>query len=287
MQPHLLGQELGRAARPYLQEGGGGGEDEAGAVRRHGGRRAQDEDRSGRRAQNALRVLTWGRGGVDAVGRSRGGGAVDGAGDRIDVVLSLYLCRSSFARLAPETKRNYTDDYCLFFDFLWGRGKVWSDAPPDDLWDFEDWRTRSPSNPRRVGGSRWNRGLAALAGLYDWAVRGAHVVVNPVVTRFAVGRRGEVITVPAARAKNARASEVHWLAPRAFHRWVDVGLRGHGADGGPSIGWGGRLEDRNASFADLLFSSGTRLTEGASLLTFEIPGLRCEAGMYVHCVHPC
>ncbi|MFE1895214.1 site-specific integrase [Streptomyces yangpuensis] len=199
---------------------------------------------------------------------------------RIDGVLSLYLCRSSFARLAPETKRNYTDDYCLFFDFLWARGKAWSEATPDDLWDFEDWRTRSPRNPRRVGGSRWNRGLAALARLYDWAVRGAHVAVNPVVTRSAVGRWGEVITVPAARAKNARASEVHWLTPRAFHRWVDVGLRGHGADGGPSIEWAGRLEDRNASFADLLFSSGVRLTEGASLLTFEVPRVRLDGGRY-------
>ncbi|MFF5787893.1 hypothetical protein ACFY8P_23360 [Streptomyces sp. NPDC012693] len=87
---------------------------------------------------------------------------------RIDEVLSRYLCRSSFARLAPETKRNYTDDYCLFFDFLWGRGRWWSEASADDLWDFEDWRTRSLRNPSRVGGARWNRGLAALARLYEW-----------------------------------------------------------------------------------------------------------------------
>ncbi|MFJ3164215.1 hypothetical protein [Streptomyces kanasensis] len=56
--------------------------------------------------------------------------------------------------LAPETKRNYTDDYCLFFDFLWGRGKTWREATADGLRDFEDWQTRSLRNPRRVGGSR-------------------------------------------------------------------------------------------------------------------------------------
>ncbi|MFE0382291.1 hypothetical protein ACFW1M_43615 [Streptomyces inhibens] len=55
---------------------------------------------------------------------------------RIDVVLSLYLCRSSFARLAAETKRNCKDDYCVFFEFLWGRGKAWSEATRDELWDF-------------------------------------------------------------------------------------------------------------------------------------------------------
>ncbi|MBT1183928.1 site-specific integrase [Streptomyces sp. CJ_13] len=199
---------------------------------------------------------------------------------RVDEVLSRYLCRSSFARLAQETKRNYTDDYCLFFDFLWSRGKAWSEATPDDLWDFEDWRTRSPRNPRRVGGSRWNRGLAALGRLYEWAVRTGHVPVSPVVMRTVVGRYGEMVTVPAGRAKNAKASEVHWLTPRAFRRWVDVGLRGYGADGLPSMGWSGRLEERNAAFAALLFSSGMRLTEGASLLTFEVPRVQLEGSRY-------
>ncbi|OOQ55355.1 integrase [Streptomyces antibioticus] len=199
---------------------------------------------------------------------------------RIDAVLSLYLCRSSFARLSPETKRNYTDDYCLFFDFLWGRGRTWSAATADDLWDFEDWRTRSPRNPRKVGGARWNRGLAALARLYEWAEQAGHVAVSPVMRRSVIGRYGTVVSVPVARAKNARSSEVRWLTPRAFRRWVDVGLRGHDAGGLPSLEWGGRLEDRNAAFADLLFSSGVRLTEGASLLTCEVPEVWLEGGRY-------
>ncbi|WFB88393.1 MULTISPECIES: site-specific integrase [Streptomyces] len=199
---------------------------------------------------------------------------------RVDEVLSRYLCRSSFAGLAPETKRNYTDDYCLFFDFLWGRGKDWSGATADDLWDFEDWRTRSLRNPRRVGGARWNRGLAALARLYEWAVRHEHVRTSPVIMRSVRGRNGGLVQVPAALSKNARASEVRWLTPRAFRRWVEVGLRGFGADGAPSPGWAGRMADRNGAFADLLFSSGMRLTEGASLLTVEVPRLRLEGGRY-------
>lgn len=196
---------------------------------------------------------------------------------RIDEALGRYLCRSSFARLAHEAKRNYTDDYCLFFDFLWGRGKTWRDATADDLWDYEDWRTRSLRNPRRVGGARWNRGLAALIRLYEWAVQRDHVPVNPVIMRSVVGRSGQRVLVPAARAKNARTSEVRWLTPRAFRRWVEVGLRGHAADGVPSAE---RLADRNGAFADLLFSSGVRLTEGASLLPHEIPRLRLEGGRY-------
>ncbi len=81
---------------------------------------------------------------------------------RIDEVLSLFLCRSSFVRLADSTKEDYAEDYCLLFDFLWQRGKSWNEATADDLWDFEDWRMRSPRNPRKVGGARWDRGLAAF-----------------------------------------------------------------------------------------------------------------------------
>lgn len=190
---------------------------------------------------------------------------------QIDGRLARFLVRSSFARLEQETKRNYATDYCVFFDFLWRRDKDWDEAGPDDLWDFEDWRTRSLSNPRRVGGARWNRGLAALGRLYSWAVKQGYVSVSPIETREAVGRHGQAVEVPAARAKDARSSDVRWLTPRMFRRWVDVGLRGFSENGVPGAAWGGRMEDRNSAFANLLFSSGLRLTEASSLLTLEVP----------------
>nr|WP_246260438.1 site-specific integrase [Streptomyces typhae] len=109
---------------------------------------------------------------------------------RVDELLSEYLCRSSFVHLEHETKRNYTSDYRVFFDFLWGRGLVWNGASADNLFDFHDWRVRSPRNPDRVGGSKWNRELAALARLYDWPQRRGHVAMSPVLMRSARGRYG-------------------------------------------------------------------------------------------------
>ena len=53
--------------------------------------------------------------------------------------------------------------------------------------------------------------------------------------------------MPAARAKDARPSNVHWLTPRTWRRWTDVGLRGHGRDGVPEAGWASRVEDRNVA----------------------------------------
>ena len=81
---------------------------------------------------------------------------------RVDELLSEYLCRSSFVHLEHETKRNYTSDYRVFFDFLWDRGKIWTQASSDDLLDFHDWRVRSPRNPGRVGGAKWNRAGGAV-----------------------------------------------------------------------------------------------------------------------------
>jgi hypothetical protein len=95
-----------------------------------------------------------------------------------------------------------------------------------------------------------------------------------------LGRDGGVATVPAARAKDARRSNVHWLTPRTWRLWTDVGLRGHGRDGVPAAGWEGRLEDRNVAFVRLLVSSGLRRSEGGSLLTFEVPEVRLGAGRY-------
>lgn len=46
-----------------------------------------------------------------------------------------------------------------------------------------------------------------------------------------------------------------------------VGLRRFSSDGVPGAAWGGRMEDRNSAFPDVLFSSGVRLIEAASLLT--------------------
>ncbi|MEV0476168.1 hypothetical protein [Streptomyces prunicolor] len=105
---------------------------------------------------------------------------------QIDGRLSHFLARSSFARLDPETKRNYTTYYCVFFDFLWSCGKNWDEATSGDLWDFEDWRTRFVKNPQKVGGARWNRGLAALGRLYSWAVKQRYVSVSPIEMREAI-----------------------------------------------------------------------------------------------------
>jgi site-specific recombinase XerD len=199
---------------------------------------------------------------------------------RVDPLLGLYVQSPAFRRYTAETKRNYATDIKLLLTFLWGRGKAWTDAAERDLEDYEHWRRFAAQNPDRIGGSKWERELATFAALYGWAVKGGYVTPNPVAMKQVRGRNGDVVTVPAARAKDARPSNVHWLTPRTWRKWIGVGLRGHGRDGVPEPGWAGRLEDRNVAFTRLLVSSGLRRAEGGSLLTFEVPALRLDGGRY-------
>lgn len=190
---------------------------------------------------------------------------------RTDARLTRFFSRSGFAQLAKSTKLSYTNDYRVFFDFLWLREKYWDAAEPDDLLDFEDWRRRSPRNPARISGAKWNRELAALQRLYGWASAQRLLAVNPVAVKTVRNRRGDPIETADAWARDVRSSNVHWLTPRAFRLWRDVGLRGYTAEGHRDPSWRGRHDDRNAAYADLLFSSGLRRTEAGSLLTWELP----------------
>ena len=109
---------------------------------------------------------------------------------------------------------NYATDIALLLTFLWGRGKAWTNAVERDLDDYEHWRRFARENPNRVGGSKWDRELAAFTSLYRLAVGHGHMAQSPVTTRQVRNRNGDVVTVAAARAKDSRSSNVHWLTPR-------------------------------------------------------------------------
>ena len=195
---------------------------------------------------------------------------IDPAG-RIDPRLAYFLRRSRFAFLAEETKHAYAKDYRLFFTFLYQREKYWDKTDHEDIDDYESWRRRSEDNPRRIGGSKWARELAAFKLLYGWAVAVGHIDRSPVLTHAVRRRDGTVMEVANNRPKDVRASNVKWLTPRTYRLWRDIGLRGYTAAGLPQPGWRGRNDGRNAAFADLLFDSGLRLREAGCLLTLELP----------------
>ena len=198
----------------------------------------------------------------------------------MDPRLTAYAQSRIFRGYTAETRRNHVTDLRLFLSFLSNRGRCWSQASHRDVEDYEDWRRFAEDNPRRIGGAKWDRELSALAAFYGWAADQQHVDRSPVAMKRIVGRHGMATSVPSARAKDARRANVHWLTPRTWRRWIDVGLRGHDAEGRPDAGWVGRLEDRNVAFVRLMTTSGLRRAEGGSLLTFEVPVRGADAGRY-------
>lgn len=189
----------------------------------------------------------------------------------VDPVLTSYFNSATFRRLADSSKHSYTDDYRTFFNFLWGREKRWLEASVRDFEDYEDWRRRAPENPRPISGSKWVRERAALKRLYDWAQQERLLDASPIRTVMVRGRDGLMMEVAEAAAHDVRSSNVKWLTPRMSKLWRDVGLLGLTPDGVFDETFRGRNGDRNAAYADLLFDSGLRRTEGASLLTLEVP----------------
>lgn len=188
-----------------------------------------------------------------------------------DGEMTAYFRSAPFSRLAEESKRSYASDYRTFFNFLHGRAQDWKDATVDDIEDFEDWRRRAPENPRRIGGAKWMRELAALHRLYRWASAEGVVVDSPIRTVQRIDRRGGVSSRLEAAPRDVRTSNVKWLTPRAARQWRDVGVLGLSANGLPDLAYRGRNADRNAAFVDLLFDSGLRRSEAGSLLRLEVP----------------
>ncbi|MGH3407354.1 MAG: site-specific integrase [Streptosporangiaceae bacterium] len=190
---------------------------------------------------------------------------------RVDPVLAGFLARSRFAWLADGTREAYAKDYRLFFSFLWQRGKYWHEADPDDLLDWESWRRRGQQPGRGIGGSKWQRELAALRLLYDWAEKKGHIGRSPVLVHAVRLRDGTTVMAADQAPRDVRSADVKWVTPRTYRLWRDTGLLGYHADGQPDLSWRGRNDGRNVAFADLLFSSGLRLREGGCLLTLEVP----------------
>ena len=92
-------------------------------------------------------------------------------------------------------RQAYAKDYRLFFSFLWQRGRYWHEADPDDLLDWEAWRRRGQQPGRGIGGSKWQRELAALRLVYEWAEKEQRIERSPVLVHQVRLRGGGTATV--------------------------------------------------------------------------------------------
>ena len=196
--------------------------------------------------------------------------------DRFFLDLPLNGVRS------PHSLRAYGYDVAVWVRFLHAAcGKtVWT-AVRADVDAFHRARRRGEAGAR-ISAASWNRSVAALEKLYRWAELEGLVRSSP-FTHREVWRRGYGKLRARVAARNdsyeraAKRSDVRFVSLEDYRAFRDVGLRGLGVDGAERPGARDRNGARNALFAELLVTTGLRLSEASFLLAFELADLAHHA----------
>ncbi|MCC8930768.1 tyrosine-type recombinase/integrase [Rhodococcus sp. BGS-1C] len=171
-----------------------------------------------------------------------------------------------------HTAMNYASDVAAYFGYLGDQrdGLSWLDVRRGDVTAYFQWRRTDATVIRRgaiqrgVSASTIVRNRAALMSLYGYAADHDAVSSNPVPTGNINVTRGQVL------------ADVNWLTRRAYQRWRSEALLGVGAARAESM----VMRDRNAAYADLLYSSGMRRSEAAGLLLVEVPTAQITSRLF-------
>ncbi|MFH9796315.1 tyrosine-type recombinase/integrase [Streptomyces virginiae] len=196
-------------------------------------------------------------------------GSYDRHLNRFFRALPTLGCRSA------NSWEGYARDLAVWGRFLRERRdrSVWT-AERADFDAFYAARRLSQA-PFRVTAKTWNRSSAALDKFYRWAMDERLVASAPFGYReVAVAGQASGRLVAEAKEKVAGGVSVKFLSLERYRIFRDVGLRGRCPDGTEKLGRGVRCGARNASFSDLLVTTGARLEEGGSLLEPELARLR-------------
>ncbi|MER9647963.1 site-specific integrase [Mesorhizobium sp. M0199] len=200
--------------------------------------------------------------------------ADDGSYDR-DLNRFFRACPGMGAR-SPNTWRSYARDILVWARFLGERrgGKTVWRADRHDVLAFH--RARRLSDAAfRISAASWNRSVAALDKLYRWAIEEGIITTSPfsygVTLRRAAGTHAVLaVAMNRSRERAARRHDMRYIDLGRYLLFRDVGLRGRLPNGSEDPTWRGRNGERNALLAELLVTTGLRLTEGGSLLLADL-----------------
>jgi len=204
---------------------------------------------------------------------------LDGNGRYYHDVNRFFRACSTMGVRSRHSLRAYAYDILVWMRFLEERrgGKELWQADHNDVIAFHHAR-RLSQEPFRISASSWNRALAALDKLYRWGLEEGLISTSPfrynITFRHGDGRgSAKVVEGNRARERAARRHDMQFVDLRRYLAFRDIGLRGRLPDGSEDPDWRGRNGERNASFAELLVTTGMRLSEAGSLTIAELPRL--------------
>lgn len=198
-----------------------------------------------------------------------------------DLDLNSYWSDSLAALLAQGSLLLYARHLARFLTFIWherspGAGhRSWRDVDEDDRRAYHYWRNSDPNGPR-VASSTWNNEVIAINRFYEYQVAVGNMAASPIRKTWKVRQHpepGRVRERIAGIAELRRPKRPHasWFTPKEYRTWKDVGVRGYLPTGLRDPDFRGEQAARNAVFVDLMFGTGLRLQEQASLLIMELP----------------
>ena len=189
-------------------------------------------------------------------------------------------CRS------PNTWRGYAKDVVIWQDHLDGHGVdlfAGRRALRDALGTLYVRFRIDPALEDRWSAATWNRFVAAIDNLYNWAVEEELTASLPFSYSWARNpHTGQMVRRNRATERNSRRhATIRWLGEEQYKCFRDIGMLGLSPDGSPDPGFHGRHAARNAAFVDLLAGSGVRVQEGSHLLIWELPELPADHPVFV------
>lgn len=216
------------------------------------------------------------------LGISRGTPVLIPPDGRGDPALCRFFMSPHFARLSLATKRSYAADLRIWLEYLNSRGIEWTDASPDHVNTYWLWRSHSDLNDHSVSGSKVNRELAAISLLYRWASHPSrgHVTFNPVERESLKNSPGSKSKSRKVHSHNVVRERVRWVTPRTYRMWLSLGIEGYLLNETRNSSFRGRNVLRNKAMMEMMFGSGLRITEAASLLQLELPVRSIHGGFH-------
>ena len=186
---------------------------------------------------------------------------------------------------ARSTWVNYARDvhvFLRFFDHV-RPGTPWTAVTTEDLRRYAKERQGDATSETHVSGASWNRALAALERLFNWAVRAKLIAESPFTYRFRTTYYSTKDTIePVDSRVNVLRARLdrpppRYLSVEEYLFFRNVGLRGLLPSGKADPSFRGRCAVRNALFSDLLVTTGMRRTEASTLLLWEVPEISASA----------
>lgn len=161
---------------------------------------------------------------------------------------------------SPHTWRAYARDVKEWGSYLESHGLTFWEADEEDLDRYHRIRRMGTGCVSR---ETWLRMTYALDRLYSWAVEEGVIRAKPFdATRI--------------REKGGRSRNIRFVSKRDYAFFRDVGLRGLLPNGSPDPRSRVENVERNAVFADLLVTTGLRLSEGSYIVTTEPPQITTD-----------